>query len=126
MEGIKYGRTWHLLTLPEVPGYPCAPLANALDLNPIENLLALVKGKMQDTRFNNTEELRVTIRATWASVTPQQCYRWINSTLCHIAVVIHAKGAPILLIFFFPHFRKISATLFVRINIRVLLFESND
>ena len=46
---------------------------------------------MRDTRPNNAEELKATIRATWALITPEQCHRLIASIL---DTVIHAKGGP--------------------------------
>lgn len=42
--------------------------------NPSENLWAIVKRKMRDTRSNYAEEPKVTIRATWTS-----CYRLTTS-----------------------------------------------
>ena len=54
--------------------------ANWTDLNPIENLLDIVKRKRRSTRLNNTDELKAAIKATWASITPQQCHRLIAST----------------------------------------------
>ncbi len=45
-------------------------------------------------RPNNTEELKATIRATWALITPEQCHRLIDSMPRRIAAVIQAKGAP--------------------------------
>ena len=68
--------------------------ANSPDLNPIENLWGIVKRKMRYARPNNAEELKATIRATWAPITPEQCHRLINSMPRHIAAVIQAKGAP--------------------------------
>ncbi len=68
--------------------------ANSPDLNPIENLWGIVKRKMRYARPNNTEELKATIRATWALITPDQCHRLIDSMPRHIAAVIQAKGAP--------------------------------
>ena len=72
--------------------------ANSPDLKPIQNLWDIVKRKMRDTRPNNAEqqqqELKAAIRATWASITPQQCHRLIASMPRRIAAVIHAKGAP--------------------------------
>ncbi len=68
--------------------------ANSLDLNPIENLWGIVKKKMRYARPNNAEELKVTIRATWALITPEQCHRLIDSMPRRIAAVIQAKGAP--------------------------------
>ncbi len=43
--------------------------ANSPDLNPIENLWGIVKRKMRYARPNNAEELKATIRATWALIT---------------------------------------------------------
>ncbi len=65
--------------------------ANSPDLNPIENL---VKRKMRDTRPNNADDPKAAIKATWASITPDQCHRLITSMLRHIDAVIHAKRGP--------------------------------
>ncbi len=53
--------------------------ANSPDLNPIENLWGIVKRKMRDTRPNNADELKATVKETWASIPPQQCHKWITS-----------------------------------------------
>ncbi len=55
--------------------------ANSPDLNPIENLWGIVKRKMRDTRPNNADDLKGAIKATWASIPPQQCHKLI--TPCH-------------------------------------------
>ncbi len=55
--------------------------ANSPDLNPIENLWGIVKRKMRYARPNNAEELKATIRATWALKTPEQCHRLIDLRL---------------------------------------------
>ncbi len=66
--------------------------ANLPDLNPTENLWGIVKRKMRDTRPNNAVDLKAAIKATWASVTPEQCHR-LNVSMPHrIDAVIHAKG----------------------------------
>ncbi len=66
--------------------------ANRPDLNPIENhLWAIVKRKM---RPNNTDDLKAAIKATWASITPEQCHMLISSMPRRIDAVIHAKGGP--------------------------------
>ncbi len=44
--------------------------ANSPDLNPIENLWGIVKRKMRDTRPNNADELKATVKETWASIPP--------------------------------------------------------
>ncbi len=68
--------------------------ANSPDLNPIENLWRIVKRKMRDTRPNNADELKATVKETWASIPPQQCHKLITSMPCRIEAVIKAKGAP--------------------------------
>ncbi len=93
--------------------------ANSPDLNPIENLWGIVKRKMRYARPSNAEELKATIRATWALITPEQCHRLIDSMPRRIAAVIQAKGAPtkywvlymlilfMFIIFSWPRFLKI-------------------
>ncbi len=68
--------------------------ANSPDLNPIENLWGIVKMKMRDTRPNNADDLKATVKETWASIPPQQCHKLITSMPCRIEAVIKAKGAP--------------------------------
>ncbi len=73
----------------------CAWLAsNSPDLNPIENLWGIVKRKMRDTRPNNADDLKATVKETWASIPPQQCHKLITSMPRRIEAVIKAKGAP--------------------------------
>ncbi len=62
--------------------------ANSPDLNPI------VKRKMRDTRPNNADEMKATVKETWASIPPQQCHKLITSMPRRIEAVIKAKGAP--------------------------------
>ncbi len=49
--------------------------ADSPDLNPIDNLWGIVKRKtrLRDTRPNNADDLKAAIKATWASITPEQC-----------------------------------------------------
>ncbi len=68
--------------------------ANSPDLHPIENLWGIVKRKMRDTRPNNADELKATVKETWASIPPQQCHKLITSMPRRIEAVIKAKGAP--------------------------------
>ncbi len=68
--------------------------ANSPDLNPIENLWDIIKRKMRDTRPNNADDLKAAIKATWASITHEQCHRLITSMPRRIDAVIHAKGGP--------------------------------
>ncbi len=68
--------------------------ANSPDLNPIENLWGIVKRKMRDTRPNNADDLKATVKETWASIPPQQCHKLITPMPRRIEAVIKAKGAP--------------------------------
>ncbi len=68
--------------------------ANSPDLNPIENLWSIVKRKMRDTRPNNADDMKATVKETWASIPPQQCHKLITSMPRWIEAVIKAKGAP--------------------------------
>ncbi len=65
--------------------------ANSPDLNPIENLSGIVK---RDTRPNNADDLKATVKETWAFIPPQQCHKLITSMSRWIEAVIKAKGAP--------------------------------
>ncbi len=68
--------------------------ANSPDLNPIENLWSIVKRKMRNNRPKNADELKATVKETWASIPPQQCHKLITSMPRRIEAVIKAKGAP--------------------------------
>ncbi len=68
--------------------------ANSPDLNPIENLGGIVKRKMRNKRPKNADELKATVKETWASRPPQQCHKLITSMPRRIEAVIKAKGAP--------------------------------
>ncbi len=57
--------------------------ANSPDLNLIENLWGIVKNKMRDIRPNNADDMKAAIKATWASITPEQCHR----LPCHAALM---------------------------------------
>ncbi len=47
--------------------------ANSPDLNPIER-------KMRNKRPKNADELKASVKETWASIPPQQCHKLITST----------------------------------------------
>ncbi len=68
--------------------------ANLPDLNSIDNLWSIVKRRMRDTRSNNADDLKAAIKATWASIPPEQCHRLIAFMPRRIDAVIHAKGGP--------------------------------
>ncbi len=66
--------------------------ANSPDLNPIENR-GIVKRKMRNKRPKNADELKATVKETWASIPPQQFHKLITSMPRRIEAVIKAKGA---------------------------------
>ncbi|KAK3566989.1 hypothetical protein QTP86_008210 [Hemibagrus guttatus] len=68
--------------------------ANSPDLNPIENLWGIVKRKMRNKSPKNADELKATVKETWASIPPQQCHKLITSMPRPIEAVFKAKGAP--------------------------------
>ncbi len=70
--------------------------ANSPDLNPIENLWGIVNivKKMRNKRPKNADELKATVKETWASTPPQQCHKLVTSMPRRIEAVIKAKWAP--------------------------------
>ncbi|KAK3548463.1 hypothetical protein QTP70_013153 [Hemibagrus guttatus] len=68
--------------------------ANSQDLNPKEDLWGIVKRKIRNKRPKNADELKATVKETWASIPPQQCHKLITSMPRQIEAVIKAKGAP--------------------------------
>ncbi len=68
--------------------------ANSPDLNPIDNLWDIVKRKIMKKSPKNADELKATVKETWASIPPQQCHKLITSMPRRIEAVIKAKGAP--------------------------------
>ncbi|KAK3541959.1 hypothetical protein QTP86_008150 [Hemibagrus guttatus] len=68
--------------------------ANSPDLNPIENLWGIAKRKMRNKRPKIADEMKATVKETWASIPPQQCHKLITSMPRQIEAVIKAKGAP--------------------------------
>ncbi len=79
-------RYWKLV---QWPWCYCAWLASKL-----ARPWGIVKRKMRDTRPNNADELKATVKETWASIPPQQCHKRITSMPRRIEAVIKAKGAP--------------------------------
>ena len=63
---------------------------NSPDLNPTESLWGVVM-VIRDTRANNTNKLKATNKATWTSITPQQCHRLLTSMPCHTDAEIHCN-----------------------------------
>ncbi len=48
---------------------------NSPDLNPRENLWSIFKRKMRNKKPKNSDELKATVKETWASIPPQQCHK---------------------------------------------------
>jgi len=49
---------------------------------------------MRNKRPQNADELKATVKETWASIPPQQCHKLITSMPRQIEAVIKAKEAP--------------------------------
>ncbi len=65
--------------------------ANSPDLNPRESYCQ-EENEKQETK--NSDELKATVKETWASIPPQQCHKLITSMPRRIEAVIKAKGTP--------------------------------
>ncbi len=50
--------------------------------------------EMRNKRPKNADELKATVKETWASIPPQQCHKLITSMPRRIEAVIKAKEAP--------------------------------
>ncbi len=70
--------------------------ANSPDLNSIENLWGIFKRKMRNKRPKNADELKATVKETWASIPHQQCHKLITSMPRRIEAVINAKGVVLI------------------------------
>jgi len=67
--------------------------ANSPGLNPIDYIRGIVKRKTRNKRPKNADELKATVKETWASIPPQQCHKLITAMSRRIEAVIKAKGA---------------------------------
>ncbi len=59
----------------------------------IVNLWGIVKRKTRHKRPKNADELKATVKESWAAIPPQQCHKLITSMPRRIEAVIKAKGA---------------------------------
>ena len=66
--------------------------ANSPDLNPIENLWAIVKKKLNKHHPNTSQQLKDAIKTCWNEVTPRECQQLIHSMPRRIEAVIKARG----------------------------------
>ncbi len=67
--------------------------ANSPDLKPRESMrYCQEENEKQETK--NADDLKATVKETWASIPPQQCHKLITSMPRRIEAVIKAKGAP--------------------------------
>ena len=68
-------RTWHLPTLSKAPKAGSMTMVLLCLIGQqtrlTENLWDIVKRKIRDTRPNNADDLKASMKATWASITPQ-------------------------------------------------------
>jgi hypothetical protein len=68
--------------------------AQSPDLNPIENLWAILDSRVRDRVCNNEEELMVVLQDAWDSLPVDLLQRLVESMPRRCAAVIASKGAP--------------------------------
>jgi hypothetical protein len=81
-------RDW--LTIHGIDNMPwpsCSP-----DLNPIEQVWAVMKRRIQGFRFNSKNHLWKVLRRMWMKFTPLFVRRFVDSMPNRVAAVISAKG----------------------------------
>ena len=64
------------------------------DLNPIEHLFAFVKQKLRGKRFENKDELWLTIMEIWADIPQDILTKLVDSMPKRINAVILSRGGP--------------------------------
>ena len=68
---------------------------NSSDLNLIENLWHVMKNKVADQHPTSIESLTTTIKIEWTQeISPEYCFKLIDSMPCRIAAVIKSRGGP--------------------------------
>ncbi len=87
-----FSRIWHLPTAPHCQKHQ--KLVKWPWCCVLENLWGIVKRKMRNKIPKNADELKATVKETWASIPPQQCHKLITSMPRRIKAVIKEKGAP--------------------------------
>lgn len=69
--------------------------AQSPDLNPIENLWAIVERKVQSRTCNSEEELFIVLEEAWKNLEPELLTSLVNSMPRRCAAVIASKGRPL-------------------------------
>ncbi len=73
----------------------CAWLATKLTRpEPHRESMGYCQDENEKQETNKSDELKATVKETWASIPPQHCYKLITSIPRRIEAVIKAKGAP--------------------------------
>ncbi len=73
----------------------CAWLASKLTRpEPHRESMGYCQEENEKQETKNADELKATVKETWASIPPQQCHKLITSMPRRIEAVIKAKGAP--------------------------------
>ena len=68
-------------------------LRNSPDLNPIENLWAILKDKVADELPTSAKDLEMAIKRIWTQqITAEYCKHVVHSMLCRVQAVIKNKG----------------------------------
>ena len=67
-------------------------LGNSPDLNPIENMLAILKEKVADKHPTNAKDLEMAIKGIWMQkITAEYCKHLVQFMLCCLQPVIKDK-----------------------------------
>ena len=72
-----------------IPWPPQSP-----DLNPIENLWAYLKGRLEEREIHGMAELEVAVRAEWNAVPLERLRTLVDSMPLRVRAVIAANGGP--------------------------------
>lgn len=84
----KFTRNWFHDNSINVLDWP----SSSPDLNPIENLWALMKRRLRNEPQRTLQGLKDKIQAIWTSITPEECQYLINSMNKRLNAVIKNKG----------------------------------
>ncbi len=83
------------LKLVKWPWCWCAWLASKLSRpEPHRESMRYCQEENEKQETKNADELKATVKETWASIPPQQCHKMITSMPRRIEAVIKVKGAP--------------------------------